>query len=349
MVAGPGQPHRQRPVPHRRIEEDLALRGSASSPTIATGAAAPSWTASITSTTSAGPAPTMRSRPIASASWRSRSRRQSCMPVVETDPVAEHGADAPPGGPTFHLLFNMSQEPFNDKRVREAFAYGFDRAAYCQEILVRLLHADALLYPAGRAGPHRDRRLRLRPRKGAASAGRVLLRRVGEPARDRLALRRGRSGGLRAAEWLAAQYRAVLGVELTLVPVTAEEYAALEARRPPGRNCFGGSGPRTIPTRRTGSASSGLAARRTAPPGRLLQPGVRRTDRPGRSRAGPGRAPGALRGGGAADDRRRAGGVPLQPDPAVLVKPHVVGYAVAPDGNWPGWYTPLTIDLAPAA
>ena len=30
--------------------------------------------------------------------------------------------------------FNLTMEPFNDKKVREAFAYAFDRETYCDVI-----------------------------------------------------------------------------------------------------------------------------------------------------------------------------------------------------------------------
>ena len=33
----------------------------------------------------------------------------------------------------FHL--NLRREPFTDKNVREAFAYAFDRDAYCRELI----------------------------------------------------------------------------------------------------------------------------------------------------------------------------------------------------------------------
>ena len=68
------------------------------------------------------------------------------------------------------------------------------------------------------------------------------------------------------------------------------------------------------------------------------------------ARARPGQAAGALRGGAAAADRRRAGRRSWYNPPNVaLVKPHVTGYATTPIDLWPGSMTPLTLALASAA
>ena len=39
-----------------------------------------------------------------------------------------------PTAVTTNLMFDLKQEPFTDQKVREAFAYGFDRETYCAEI-----------------------------------------------------------------------------------------------------------------------------------------------------------------------------------------------------------------------
>ena len=76
-----------------------------------------------------------RWRRTGAASSTSSGPRPRTMPAVEADPALSRGVAALPGRPTtFYLAFNLTEEPFQDKKVREAFAYAFDREAYCREI-----------------------------------------------------------------------------------------------------------------------------------------------------------------------------------------------------------------------
>ena len=56
------------------------------------------------------------------------------MPAVEADPTLSTELLRSPPPTTCLLNFNLTKEPFQDKKVREAFAYAFDRAAYCREV-----------------------------------------------------------------------------------------------------------------------------------------------------------------------------------------------------------------------
>jgi oligopeptide transport system substrate-binding protein len=114
---------------------------------------------------------------------------------------------------------NLTKEPFQEKKVREAFAYAFDRAAYCRELRYGFCEPTLSWIP---------------PRVPGAIATDAY---AFDPERARQALAESSYGGPEylpevvwyvqgddpwnrsQAQWLATQYREVLGVELVLTPV----------------------------------------------------------------------------------------------------------------------------------
>ena len=56
------------------------------------------------------------------------------MAELEADPVLGREMLKMPAPFVGIFNLNVSKAPFDDKQVREAFAYAFDRAAYCREI-----------------------------------------------------------------------------------------------------------------------------------------------------------------------------------------------------------------------
>ena len=56
------------------------------------------------------------------------------IPEFEVDPVLSRELLAIPLLASDVLLLNWMREPFQDQKVREAFAYAFDRARYCLEV-----------------------------------------------------------------------------------------------------------------------------------------------------------------------------------------------------------------------
>ena len=117
------------------------------------------------------------------------------IPAIEADPVLSRELVIIPDAGTDYFVFNLNREPFQDPKVREAFAYAFDRDAFCRRLA---LGGNCLLtlsmIPPGCAWFHRDRRLRLRSGESTPGAGGVLLRWTGESARDHLVWGEGQSG-----------------------------------------------------------------------------------------------------------------------------------------------------------
>jgi oligopeptide transport system substrate-binding protein len=154
---------------------------------------------------------------------------EAMFPVIEADPILSRELISLPIPGTIYWDFNHKREPFTDKKVREAFAYGFDREGYCRQIVLGActptlswiapgapgaIETDAFAFDPGKA----------REALAASSYGSpenlpeiVWYVFEGSPIEERF------------GEWLAAQYRQVLGIDLTLVSLPEEEYDALYA------------------------------------------------------------------------------------------------------------------------
>lgn len=132
-----------------------------------------------------------------------------------------------PAAATTAIFFNLEQAPFDDREVREAFAYGFDRETFCLELL------DGDCVPTHSWLP---------PSIPSAVGGDAY---AFDPERARQALAESSYGGPEAlpeltyayfgdnpiqgqwAEWIAEQYLDVLGVELRLEPLEAGTYISV--------------------------------------------------------------------------------------------------------------------------
>ena len=234
--------------------------------------------------------------------------------AVEADPELARDLVQLPRAATIHLALNVHKEPFTDPKVREAFAFGFDRAGFCRQIQHDFCEPTLSWIAPGTPGYVPTDAYAFDPQKArealAASTygGPETLPQVtwyysADAGAEGL-------GSQMGAEWLAAQYRA-----------RARHRAVLGG----GRRC--GLGPAL---RRSGG---GAAVERTGlvsglprspvlversldlpirvQPLRLLQPGPRCAPGAGRRRARPGDAAGPLSGGRAPAHRRRAVDLPL--------------------------------------
>ena len=81
---------------------------------------------------------------------------------MQADPELSEQLLIYPTATTYGLQMNLNLEPFNDLKVREAFAYAFDRETYCAEIRSGDCTPTLSWIPAGIPGCDRDRQVRLR-------------------------------------------------------------------------------------------------------------------------------------------------------------------------------------------
>jgi oligopeptide transport system substrate-binding protein len=265
------------------------------------------------------------------------------IPSIEADPTLSRELVTIPEAGTGYFRFNLHREPFQDPKVRQAFAYAFDREAFCRQIA----YAGACLLTLSMIPPAMP---------GSIETDAYAF----DPEQARQALAESSYGGPEGlpeitwyvgpggesdAMWHYEQVRQVLGVELELVYLSWEEYDALyddPATAPHFQESawFAQPDPRQWLSiwrcdsafNSTGYCNPDLDA--------LLD-----------------RADGEL------DPERRialyeeAGHMLVADAPAIfvqnfasiwLVKPDVTGYTLTTgvNGSWPGWMNLMTVDVA---
>jgi oligopeptide transport system substrate-binding protein len=150
------------------------------------------------------------------------------VPEVRADPELAPAFVTYPQAASQFLAMSLDKEPFNDKKVREAFAYAIDRETFCAE----LRSADCLpavsFMPVGLPGAIETDQYAFDP-----DAARQALAESSYGGPDNLPEiklyfnsdfeERGQH-----SEWIAGEIRDILGVELTIEPM---EGAALTALR----------------------------------------------------------------------------------------------------------------------
>jgi oligopeptide transport system substrate-binding protein len=147
--------------------------------------------------------------------------------TVQADEVLSKEAMIYPGSCTFAYMFHQEKEPFTDQKVREAFAYALDRAGWVEDVLKGLGSPTLTWIPKGFPGyDAEESRWGFDPAMAmeaiaASSYGSVealpeITATFSDTPRNRT-----------RNEWLAANYKEVLGVDIALNPVESTTYTAL--------------------------------------------------------------------------------------------------------------------------
>jgi oligopeptide transport system substrate-binding protein len=141
------------------------------------------------------------------------------LPAIQSDPVLSEEFLSFAGTNTGLLTFNMQNEPFDDPKVREAFAYAFDRETWCTEVqngaclptlswvpegVPGYVETDAFAYDPDAA----VQALAESSYGGPDALPPIELHYIADIPEERP-----------RAEWIAGQYRDTLGIEITLIPV----------------------------------------------------------------------------------------------------------------------------------
>jgi oligopeptide transport system substrate-binding protein len=136
-----------------------------------------------------------------------------------------------PRAATEILAFNLTREPFTDPQVRAAFAYAFDRETFCRDVVYGLCTPTLSWIPPGVPGHAPTEAFafdeeRARQALAASSYG-------GPDGLPTVTWYFSPSAGQQsfyskfAADWIAGMYRRVLGVEIALQPVTGDIWESL--------------------------------------------------------------------------------------------------------------------------
>jgi oligopeptide transport system substrate-binding protein len=273
---------------------------------------------------------------------------QESMPAIEADPVLSRDVLMNSGFYIELFNFNLSKAPFTDPKVREAFAYAFDRDAWCLKMMYGGCTPQLSWIPAGVPGSIDTEDFAFDPEKARAA---LAASSYGGPERlPEIVLYHENDdpADLTQAEWIAEQFRQVLGVEMTLKPVTPDELDALmdgDGTFPQ----FAGTGWYSdtpdphgwLGMWTCGSPFLGEEVSYCNPDYDALVARVDREMDPEKRIT-------------LAEEAHR---LLLADVPAIfgftfpqvfLVQPFVTGYnPSAPNQYWPGWWSPLTVDVAP--
>ena len=140
-------------------------------------------------------------------------------PAIQSDPVLTEEFLTYAATNTLVLSFNMQEAPFDDQKVREAFAYAFDRETWCTEVNNNACVPTLSWIPEGVAGYVETDAFGFDPEAakqaladstygGPENLPPIEYHYVADIPEERP-----------RGEWIAGQYRDILGVEVTLVPV----------------------------------------------------------------------------------------------------------------------------------
>jgi len=130
---------------------------------------------------------------------------------------------------SLHETWNGQPNPFLDPKVREAFSLAFDAEGYSRDVDGNLSSPTWTWIPPGYPGYDPTSPLKFDPE--AAKAALAASTFGGPDALNALGLKMAFSDSARNRarhEWIAANYKAILGVDLGLDPVEATTYTAIQ-------------------------------------------------------------------------------------------------------------------------
>jgi oligopeptide transport system substrate-binding protein len=132
-----------------------------------------------------------------------------------------------PNAATRNLELNLTQEPFSDKKVREAFAYAVDRETLCQEIRGGDCTPTLSWVPEGVPGAIETDKYSFDPEAAKQALAESSYGGPENLPEITIAYNSDVSGRGEQVEWLAGQFRDILGVELTIEPTDGTTLTAL--------------------------------------------------------------------------------------------------------------------------
>ncbi len=149
------------------------------------------------------------------------------LPAVQADPALSAELVSYPVASTYNLAFNLDQEPFNDIKVREAFAYAFDRETYCTVIRSGDCTPTLSWIPEGIPGAIETDQFGYDTEAAVAALAESSYGGPEGLPEIRLFYNSDDAANTARAEWVAGAYRDVLGVELILEPTEGTALVAL--------------------------------------------------------------------------------------------------------------------------
>ncbi len=138
------------------------------------------------------------------------------------------GMVAYPLAGTIGLQFNLTMEPWTDQKVREAFSYAFDRETYCTEIRNGDCSPTLTWIPEGVPGHITVDQFGFDPEAAVAALAESSYGSAEALPEIKLYYNSDDPANTERMEWVAGQYRDILGIEITLEPTEGTALVALK-------------------------------------------------------------------------------------------------------------------------
>ncbi|MCS7255623.1 MAG: peptide ABC transporter substrate-binding protein [Thermomicrobium sp.] len=151
----------------------------------------------------------------------------SQLPAIKSDPELSKQLVTYPAATTIQLSFNLTKEPFTDKKVREAFAYAFDRKTFCEQIRNGDCTPTLEWIPPGIPGHIGTDKYGFDPAKAKQALAESSYGGPDKLPEIKLTYNSDDPAARPRMEWIAGQYRDILGVNITLEPVDGKTLVAM--------------------------------------------------------------------------------------------------------------------------
>jgi len=138
------------------------------------------------------------------------------IPEVQADPELSEAFVSYPTASTYNLSMNLAVEPFNDPKVRQAFAYAFDRETFCAEIREGDCTPTLSWIPPGTPGAIETDKFAFDPEAAKQALAESSYGGPENLPEIHAYYNSERSGATERYEWVAGQYRDILGVDIIL-------------------------------------------------------------------------------------------------------------------------------------
>jgi oligopeptide transport system substrate-binding protein len=146
--------------------------------------------------------------------------------AVQSDPVLSKEYNLSPGSCTFYLGFNTAKPPFDNIKVRQAFAQAFDREAWVRDVFQGLALPTQTFIPPGFPGYEKSDKWAFNPEAAKKTLAEAGFAEASALPPIKLTFSSSARNKVRF-EWVANQLKQNLGVEAQLDPVDPTAYTAL--------------------------------------------------------------------------------------------------------------------------
>lgn len=149
------------------------------------------------------------------------------MPEVLADPVLSEALVSYPLAGTHFLAMALAQEPFADKKVREAFSLAIDRETLCAELQSGTCSPTLSFIPAGLPGSIETEAYGFDPEAAVQALAESSYGGPESLPEIKLFYNSDFDDRAQASEWIAGEIRDILGIELVLEPTEGTALTAL--------------------------------------------------------------------------------------------------------------------------